>query len=284
MCGVFGYVRKPGIKTENKALFNLITSVAECSIVRGEHATGYAAKIGENYVSEKAPLPSTYFVDTPAWTKLADNMPERLIGHVRFATRGNPSDNRNNHPFQSRRYYLVHNGVLTHNEYSDNKRLCRSECDSEVILRVLQQGPGIVEGTRRVFATLRHSSFACLVLDKKTGAVYMFRTSDKPLRVWRGEDIILIASTDEILENAFIDAFGIRSAEIKGLFKWTPKSGHLYTITAGLEVPDAVMVEARTRPYISKTKPRFPYITGLGYPEDFERLKVDHDAFVCYGD
>lgn len=58
-----------------------------------------------------------------------------LIGHLRYATHGNPSDNITNHPHSCDGGWIVHNGVISnHRSLISRYRLCPvSECDSEVI-------------------------------------------------------------------------------------------------------------------------------------------------------
>ena len=65
-----------------------------------------------------------------------------VLGHVRWATHGNPKDNRNNHPHvcSGGRYFLVHNGVISnHLDITDRYGLrLRSDCDSEILLRLVE--------------------------------------------------------------------------------------------------------------------------------------------------
>jgi len=125
MCGVFGFIRSNKLKDDRGTLFDLISELAVATQVRGRHATGYACRHYGIHYSAKRPVSAGKFIQTDYWTRLIDKgMPDALIGHCRYATKGAPADNRNNHPFQSRRYYLVHNGTLRKNEYKAFSGLC----------------------------------------------------------------------------------------------------------------------------------------------------------------
>jgi glucosamine 6-phosphate synthetase-like amidotransferase/phosphosugar isomerase protein len=58
-----------------------------------------------------------------------------VIGHCRWATHGDPQDNRNNHPHPAGRGWLVHNGVIRNDQalLHQDKLRPRTDCDSEVL-------------------------------------------------------------------------------------------------------------------------------------------------------
>jgi len=167
----------------------------------------------------------------------------------------------------------------------------------------LQVGNGVKKGVERIFDSLPDSNYACLVLDKKTHNLHFFRTPDRPLRVWRSGNLILIGSTEEILENAFKHTIGVSSNRVKTFKKWTPRSGYLYTIKPDLDMPDPVKIAdfpmsryaTETRDPYSLSNPqsvrRFPYVSGVGLPrveKDFldpdVRERAESWGMVTYGD
>ena len=208
MCGIFGFIgRVPAERWE--PIFQLLTALAEETEIRGAHATGYAAIDAESFITSKAPMPARAFVRTDAWGALA-NPQEVVIGHCRYATAGLPKVNANNHPHVGERFALVHNGVLNGHQTivrSEKVRLS-TECDSEVLLRVIEKKRAAVDGIRRlyssVFAGMQRSA-ACALLDKRDGALYLFRTNERPLHVVRlpdYDDAVVFASTPEIIAKA----------------------------------------------------------------------------------
>jgi glucosamine 6-phosphate synthetase-like amidotransferase/phosphosugar isomerase protein len=69
-----------------------------------------------------------------------------VIGHCRWATHGNPQDNRNNHPPPAGRGWFVHNGVVAN--YSTLVRRFHlqqnTHCDSEVLGLMMAKFSGVL--------------------------------------------------------------------------------------------------------------------------------------------
>jgi len=233
MCGLFGFAcNKP-----TKALYRMATEVMIETEERGPHATGHAYFDARGRIqTKKAPVPASEYVLTGRWNWMKRGMPSRLLGHCRFTTQGSETDNKNNHPHVGERYALTHNGTLKKYEYNPWKELCTTECDSEAILRVMELGQDTRKAVQRVFNCFYDSNFAVMALDKKTQDLHFFRNPGRPLRVWRGTDFLVIGSTEDILEKAFVSSFGISSAKVDGLEKWTPVSGTFYTVKKDLSV------------------------------------------------
>jgi len=233
MCGVVGFA----CNRPTKSLYNLVTNLMIETEQRGPHATGHAYFDKKGKIKhKKAAVKSSEYVTTSRWNWMQRRMPKRVIGHCRYTTHGSQSDNNNNHPHVGDRYALIHNGVLKRYEYKPWAELCESECDSEAILRVMELGQDPIQAAARVFNCFYESNLAVLALDKLTKEIHFFRNPGRPLRVWRGDKFVLIASTEEILEAAFQKTFDIKSDMVKGLEKWSPVSGTAYTLNNKLEI------------------------------------------------
>lgn len=136
MCAIFGFIarnyRRPNIKT--------LKSIVEGNISRGPHAFGFAWIDHEDRIHMFKQ--TGRLTDDLAILAMAANA-RMLIGHLRYATHGDPSNNMNNHPHPSDGGWIVHNGIVeNHRELIADENLCPlSHCDSELIgLLIAREG------------------------------------------------------------------------------------------------------------------------------------------------
>ena len=137
MCGIFGFMSKNGRGPD----LDLLREIAAVTETRGRHAFGLIWQTADGGLGTfKRPGAATDGLDDLG---MADDA-VIVAGHCRWATHGTPDDNRNNHPHASGNGYIVHNGVvLNHEELADQFRLPRtSECDTEVLARMIAKRPG----------------------------------------------------------------------------------------------------------------------------------------------
>lgn len=139
MCGLFGFYGDEEIDVEK------LKQVAVETESRGPHAFGFAwiakqtgrlrAFKSVGRISEQLDT-----LDQVAGTKM-------LVGHTRWATQGDPSDNSNNHPHRiGRTGWMVHNGRVPEYEAIIDQwglsDVLRSECDSEVLAHLIDRQEG----------------------------------------------------------------------------------------------------------------------------------------------
>jgi glucosamine 6-phosphate synthetase-like amidotransferase/phosphosugar isomerase protein len=137
MCGLFGFITQNGSGPNLTRLRRIAIETEQ----RGRHAFGLAWLDREGAIHTfKRPGPATDCLDDLDLCRDA----AIVIGHCRYATHGNPADNRNNHPHPAGRGWIVHNGVVrNHAALTTAYHLApRSECDSEILGLLLSRCPG----------------------------------------------------------------------------------------------------------------------------------------------
>jgi len=219
MCGITGMIGRPKNKRIANLSYQLSSKLLAETVVRGSHATGSYALLppktegGKNRVFVyKLDAASTQYVTTNIWKKMRqDGDPFLLLGHCRFYTHGSPQDHINNHPHVSddRKLALIHNGVISGYEGLKKTYKVQGECDSEVILRIIESENDVLEGIRKVFRVIVTGSMACMVCHydskNKVGHFYAFRNEGNPivyvdLREQWGQ--MFMASTEAIMSKA----------------------------------------------------------------------------------
>ncbi len=139
MCGLFGYITRSG-GGPNLARLRRIAAVTE---TRGRHAFGLAWLDSAGKIHTfKRPGAATEGLDDLERCRDA----RIVLGHCRYATHGDPLDNRNNHPHPAGDGWLVHNGVVRNYQHlidAHDLRM-RTECDSEVLGLMIAKSAGPV--------------------------------------------------------------------------------------------------------------------------------------------
>jgi len=216
LCGIIGFVGNIPEGCWGQT-YRIIESLFRHVEVRGKDASGFVANAvpldypdRASVIAEKQPLKATEFVKlNPTFRGLAHRRCTSFVGHARAATHGEPADNRNNHPFISddRELFLVHNGILTnHQQVADRLKLqLRTDCDSEVLLRLLETAPSVAGGIQDCLR-LVSGSMALAVYDKAHDFVWLTGNGGRPLWLARlhKDRRWFFASTAEILHDSIL--------------------------------------------------------------------------------
>jgi glucosamine 6-phosphate synthetase-like amidotransferase/phosphosugar isomerase protein len=144
MCGQVGLIlgRKRRTKADLADLRILFELLLLHSEVRGPHATGIAwLKTGGFHRIYKEPQPANDLVKRCAFRQVladVDSDTTLLMGHTRWSTRGDPANNRNNHPLRAGVVIGTHNGTIFNADHLFQRfGLPRfAEVDSEVLFRM----------------------------------------------------------------------------------------------------------------------------------------------------
>ena len=186
---------------------------------RGRDATGFAAAaqpLGSKHprvIVAKEPVPALDFVlDNPDFRRLSRRRCIAFLGHNRAATHGASRNNRNNHPHVGHvGLYLVHNGIIPdYREIADKYALRqRSECDSEVLLRLVEVSDHPAAGLEACLRETR-GSMAVALYDERDNIIWLARNGGRPLWLARlaRDRRWFFGSTPQILLNAFRRVLG----------------------------------------------------------------------------
>lgn len=190
MCGIVGYI---GQKDAKEILLRGLEKLE----YRGYDSAGVALVENDSIhvFKEKGRI--------AALRKIVEDVPANVgIGHTRWATHGAPSkENAHPHQSQSKRFTLVHNGVIENyerlkREYLTDVKLS-SETDTEVIVQLIEhfvtEGLDTEEAFRKVLSLL-DGSYALALLDgEETDAIYVAKNKS-PLLVGLADGENVVAS------------------------------------------------------------------------------------------
>ena len=196
MCGLFGFVAK---REDSKLNLKILGRIAVNTQKRGRHAWGMA---WVNRAGEVKSFKQTGPIgDALGMLTLAEDA-TMLIGHCRYATHGDPADNRNNHPHAMADGFVVHNGVIRHYQ-----RLLlefglqpRTECDSEVLPLLIDKlrGRSMFDRACKAACLAKGDSpFAMMALTSE--ALFVARANYQPLHVGETGQGIYLASLPDAL-------------------------------------------------------------------------------------
>lgn len=183
-------------KIDKREFLKLLRKGAENNAdAYGIFARDYIKKEGVSFVKRKLSNIS----------EIIDDLPQTpfLVGHNRLATQGSAKDNKNNHPFETDDWVVVHNGII-HNDNELKKRYkldYDEQTDSAIIIHMLEyfKHDDEVDIIKDV-AEMLEGSFSVVVYSKKTGNLYYFKEGGTSFYfglIEKGTDTIILGSTSE---------------------------------------------------------------------------------------
>ena len=206
MCGICGFI---GESKKPVLTYQIITNLLEKSEIIGIDATGFWGTengVDGSVIYHKEPIRSSEFVKKNDWKLVQKHNPNLLLAHARGASKGvgEPSKNHNNHPFTSldKSMGLIHNGRVDDLEYHTLKQKygLQSQCDSEILLRIIESGefydaedlaefedhahPERLAGMRDVFSLINEGHMAVALGERgEDGSrmLWLFRNQHRPL-------------------------------------------------------------------------------------------------------
>ncbi|MBM7644497.1 glucosamine--fructose-6-phosphate aminotransferase (isomerizing) [Scopulibacillus daqui] len=283
MCGIVGYIGTKDVKSI------LIEGLKKLEY-RGYDSAGIAVMNdnGVHVFKEKGRIAVLEASVDPNVTATMG------IGHTRWATHGEPSKH-NAHPHQSasRRFTLVHNGVIENYEKLRNEYLAhvelKSETDTEVIVQLIEEfvkeGSSVEEAFRKTLSLL-HGSYALALIDNQDAETIYVGKNKSPLLVGVGEGFNVVASdamamlqvTDQFVELMDEEIVIVKRdhIEIKTL---DGKAVNRAPYTAELDASD---IEKGTYPhYMLKEIDEQPAVMRkiiMEYQDENDNIKLDEDV------
>jgi glutamine---fructose-6-phosphate transaminase (isomerizing) len=224
MCGIFGFVIKPGTDVSPQTVEKLLTNLYLLSESRGKESAGLHFRLpetGEAWTLKGAQAASELLA-TPeyartlktikhlAWT---DNGPLKqpiiATAHSRLVTNGTSALDRNNQPVRWGGVSIIHNGIIVNDDalWTTNNHLQRhAEVDTEVIAALLDDRLSSefnqISATREVFSHLRGAASVAWLHDQAAGLTLATNTGDLYFATVMGNKGIVFASEKYILVNA----------------------------------------------------------------------------------
>jgi asparagine synthetase B (glutamine-hydrolysing) len=258
MCGIGGIRRfgeEPIVKPQ---IDSLLLSLEK----RGNDAAGVALMTNGDIELYKTDDPAWMVVSSQKYKDfLKDNLkPETTMAlvHTRWATKGSPRKNENNHPLFAGNAAVVHNGCISNDDelFREMKLSREAEVDSDII-RAIADEEGISSPKAiRAFGRLRGSCAAALVSAADPDHLLLLR-SESPLVVASTKDHLLWASTKEALHSAVCEwkeRFGIWMRSNRTDVAFTPMANN----TALCFGPEGCIWHQEFKSaYYTRTEPRY---------------------------
>ena len=190
MCGIIGYIGKNNAKNQ---IIDGLKSLRN----RGEDSTGLALLHNDTFEIYKE-LGKIENLESKLSISYISNIG---IGHTRLATNGKVTLN-NAHPHisNSKRFIIVHNGVIKNANELKNKYLSNynfySETDTEVIVNLIDlfsKSLSVIESIEKTISLLE-GTYALLILDQEDiNKIYVIKNKT-PMLIGKSNDEIIISS------------------------------------------------------------------------------------------
>lgn len=200
MCGIAGvFLRDPSFECDMNAI---TTTLIDKIDVRGKHACGFVA-IGDDGVLEwqKAAVSAFKF---NMHRKPVPKGTHAVLAHTRWATQGDPGFMENNHPIKRGPFFIIHNGhVLNDFEmFRSAERQRYGQVDSEAIAARLSSF-GNLSDLEKVMAEIRGGAAVAALDERDCRRLAIAKGSSSPLFVYSGSKIVIFASTQHAVEQAY---------------------------------------------------------------------------------
>lgn len=179
MCGIAGVRRFGKAPITGEEIVLLLCSLEK----RGPHATGIALMDSKGVSVHKAPQPAWQYTKSKEFEKfLNEHLTEdtyTALLHTRFATVGNPEENKNNHPMFDGKTAIVHNGSIRNSDWlftqGKFERTCETDSD---IVRAMVAAHGLTPKAVREMNKMSGSGAIACVSENQPGVLLLARSGN----------------------------------------------------------------------------------------------------------
>lgn len=213
MCGIFGFVAKPGAPLTAQLARTLLGELFLLSEPRGQEASGLAIAGGGRIEAFKRGMAPGRMMRTTDYRRFLDEAladtaggPLAAIGHCRLVTNGAEIIPGNNQPVLVEHSVGIHNGIVTNDAalWAAHPALTRAyDTDSEILFRLIDHhyaaAGDLAQATARSFAEIEGSASiaflrndaAVLGLATNLGSLFYAGDADSGLFFFASERFIL---------------------------------------------------------------------------------------------
>lgn len=199
MCGIAGFSLNPKERLDARALSAALLTEIQ---VRGRDATGAAwtDRAAKKVRVSKAPIPAPAFTAS----RLTRMDPDTLTAvlHTRYATKGTPKNNGNNHPIMCKPIVGVHNGIITNDDdlFTVLERDRQAQVDSEAAFALLADAD---DEPTHVLGDLQGRVALAWLDTRNADRLHLARVEGSPLAVAQTKrGSLVFASTATLLRGA----------------------------------------------------------------------------------
>jgi glutamine phosphoribosylpyrophosphate amidotransferase len=184
MCSVIGY----------KGIFNeqIVKKLLYNSRIRGIHAFGYSFYSEQKLITKK-------FIEYKKFEQsLLEDKPSLFIAHFRYSTSGDYKIIENNQPLLDNDIAIAFNGVIS--------QKTKEEIEQEYNVKLKSDNDGYLLINRledKEFLLKKNISYALVGLKEKK--LFCIRNKNRPLHLFEDKNLIIIASTKDILKRSGIN-------------------------------------------------------------------------------
>jgi hypothetical protein len=222
MCGIAGFHRLGNEPLPKMG--QLIDTLYWGILPRGTDATGLLAMLDSGKVQlERSTVSAAEFVRT---RKLVSDQARSVLLHTRYATVGRADDPRNAHPVINGTCAAIHNGTIYNHadlfRAFDLKR--HAQVDSEIIPALVSHAGW--EQAEKALALLSGGAATAIVTNEHPRDLILARTQSYPLHWLKVKGVLVWASTEHAIRNAWQRTYGRDPYKMKGathghLGEWT---------------------------------------------------------------